>query len=208
MALTTYTELKTAIADWLNRTDLESVIPTFISLAESGFERELRTRQMMQRATGVMDAQYITLPNDFLEVRAMKLLTNPPHPLSFITKDEMDKMDAESYASGRPDYYTITGNQIRVHPYPDASYTPELQYYKRISKLSDSSATNWVLSAHPDLYLYGSLVQSAPYLKDDARIGVWNSLYAGALEALKISDERSVTTGGSLVARTRPFGVR
>ena len=35
MALTTYTELKAAIADWLNRSDLTSQIPDFITLAEA-----------------------------------------------------------------------------------------------------------------------------------------------------------------------------
>ena len=51
MALTTYTELKTSLADWLYRSDLASVIPDFISLAESQVERQLRTRQMIVRAT-------------------------------------------------------------------------------------------------------------------------------------------------------------
>ena len=47
MALTTYTELKASLADWLNRTDLTAAIPDFITLAESQMERQLRLRQMM-----------------------------------------------------------------------------------------------------------------------------------------------------------------
>ena len=84
MALTTYTELKTSIGDWLNRSDLTSVIPDFISLAEAQIERTLRTRQMIVRANASFDAQYGAVPSDFLETKSLKLTsTNPQTPLQF-----------------------------------------------------------------------------------------------------------------------------
>ncbi len=67
MALTTYTELKASIADWLNRTDLTTTIPDFISLAEAQIERTLRTRQMIVRANASFDSEYGAVPADFLE---------------------------------------------------------------------------------------------------------------------------------------------
>ena len=73
MALTTYTELKASVADWLNRTDLTTEIPDFISLAEAQMERTLRTRQMLTRTTLTVDSEFETTPADFLEVRALKL---------------------------------------------------------------------------------------------------------------------------------------
>ena len=45
MAITNYTELKSSLADWLNRSDLTTVIPDFITLAESQFNREIRNRK-------------------------------------------------------------------------------------------------------------------------------------------------------------------
>ena len=42
MALSNYTELKASIADFLNRDDLTSVIPDFITLAESQINRDIR----------------------------------------------------------------------------------------------------------------------------------------------------------------------
>lgn len=209
MALSTYTELKSAIADWLNRDDLTSVIPTFISLAEVGMERVLRTRNMLVRATATLDTQYSTVPSDFLEIRTAKLLTSPVQPLTFQSKDVLDQLDAErGNGGGKPLDFTVAGNQIRVSPAPDGEYTIELDYYAKLEKLSDSVASNWILASHPDAYLYGALLQAAPYLQDDARAATWNSLFNAAVEAIKTADERSAMTGGAINVRTKSFGVR
>jgi hypothetical protein len=81
MALSTYAELKTSIGDWLNRSDLTSVIPDFISLAEAQVERTLRTRQMIVRANASFDAQYGAVPADFLETKSLKAHKHKPSDL-------------------------------------------------------------------------------------------------------------------------------
>jgi hypothetical protein len=208
MAISTYTELKSAIADWLNRDDMASVIPTFISLAEVGMERVLRTRNMLVRSTAPVDTQYSALPSDFLEIRSVKLTgVAPIQPLGFQTMEAMDDLDAMSSAGGKPLYYSVVGNQLRVHPTPSGTYTAELAYYAKLDKLSDSVATNWILSQHPDAYLYGALLQAAPYLKDDERTAVWTTLYAAAVQAMQSADERASTSGGILKTRAKAFGV-
>ena len=125
MALTTYTELKTSLADWLNRSDLTSVIPDFISLAEAQIERQLRTRQMIVRATAsfAAAAEYGTVPDDFLEAKAIKLNTNPVTNLTFQTIDAMDSLSNTTYlSSGKPLYFSVVGNQFRLLPIPDGEY--------------------------------------------------------------------------------------
>lgn len=209
MALTTYTELKSSLADWLNRSDLTSVIPDFISLAEAQIERQLRTRQMIVRATALFAAaaEYGTTPSDFLETKSIKLQTNPVTPLTFQTIDALDELSNTTYlSSGKPLYFSIVGGQIRLLPIPDAAYTAELVYYAKLSKLSSSVATNFLLTQAPDVYLYGSLLQAAPYLQFDERIPVWSSLYQAGLEQLQIADDRGATSGGALMARARTFG--
>lgn len=207
MAISNYSELKSSIGDWLNRSDLTSVIPTFISLAEAQMERVLRTRQMIVRATATIDSKYGAVPGDFLEVKSFKLTsTTPPQPLQFVTVDEMDNLDSLNTATGRPKYFSVVGEQFRVHPSPDSSYTGELIYYAQLSKLSDSNTTNWLLTSSPDVYLYGALIQAAPYLQDDARINVWSGLYAAGVEAVQVSDDRAATSGGTLKIRAKPFG--
>ena len=207
MALTTYTELKASIGDWLNRTDLTSAIADFISLAEAQIERQLRTRQMITRSNADISTEYAALPSDFLETKSFKLTsTNPVTPLVFQTIDALDDLSRTFSAASRPKYFGIVGGQIRVVPVPDATYTTELIYYSKLSKLSASVSSNWLLSASPDIYLYGSLLQAAPYLQDDARIPVWSNLYDRALTDVQTADDRGSTSGGAMAARARSFG--
>jgi hypothetical protein len=91
-------------------------------------------------------------------------------------------------------------------PTPDSNYATELTYYAKLSKLSNSVATNFILESSPDAYLYGSLLQAAPYLQDDNRIQVWATLYERALNDLQVADDRGATSGGALLTRAKTFG--
>lgn len=207
MALSTYAELRTSIADWLNRSDLSATIPDFISLAEAQIERTLRTRQMIVRANASLDAQYGTVPSDFLEVKSLKLTsTNPPTPLSFMSIDALDQQSSSYTASGKPKFFGVVGNQLRIQPTPDGTYTAELTYYAKLTKLSNSVTSNWLLASSPDIYLYGALLQAAPYLQDDARIQTWATLYERALNDLRTADDRAASSGGALLIRAKTFG--
>lgn len=207
MALSTYAELRTSIGDWLNRADLSATIPDFISLAEAQIERTLRTRQMIVRANASFDQQYGALPSDFLEVKSLKLTsTNPPTPLSFMSIDALDQQSSSYTASGKPKFFGVVGNQLRIQPTPDGTYTTELTYYAKLTKLSNSVTSNWLLASSPDIYLYGALLQAAPYLQDDARIQTWATLYERALNDLRTADDRAASSGGALLIRAKTFG--
>ena len=207
MALTTYTELKTSIGDWLNRSDLTNAIPDFISLAEAQLERTLRTRQMIVRANASFDAQYGAVPADFLETKSLKLTsTNPQTPLQFLSIDSLDAESTKYTASGKPKFFGVVGDQLRLVPTPDSNYTTELTYYAKLTKLSSSVASNWLLTANPDIYLYGALLQAAPYLQDDARIQTWATLYERALNDAQTADDRASSSGGTLLTRAKTFG--
>jgi hypothetical protein len=207
MALSTYAELKTSIGDWLNRSDLTNAIPDFISLAEAQVERTLRTRQMIVRANASFDAQYGAVPADFLETKSLKLTsTNPQTPLEFLSIDALDNKASEYTGSGKPRFFGVVGGQFRLVPVPDATYTTELTYYAKLTKLSNSVTANWLLTSSPDIYLYGALLQAAPYLQDDARIQVWSSLYDRAMSELQTADDRGASSGGALLTRAKTFG--
>ena len=68
-------------------------------------------------------------------------------------------------------------------------------YYGRIPALSDIETSNWLLNDAPDVLLYGALLQSAPYLVDDARVQVWAGLYQSGVEALNIENEKARVSG-------------
>lgn len=208
MALTSYSELKSSIADWLNRGDLTAVIPDFISLAEAQMERKLPTQKMVKRANATIDTPFSALPSDFLSAKSLILTsTSPVRQLTFISQDELDAKKHIYSATGKPNYFALVGNQIEVLPAPDSSYTAELTYIATLSKLSDSNTSNWVLARHPDVYLYGSLLQAAPYLRDDERVGLWSSQYQAAMEDMLLQNERAAFSQGRTAMAVKPTRV-
>tara|TARA_R100001086_G_C11780231_1_gene243413 strand:- start:99 stop:749 length:651 start_codon:yes stop_codon:yes gene_type:complete len=206
MAITTYSELKSTVADMLNRSDLTAIVPTFIALAEAGFTRDpdatpipgIRHWRMQNRATATLSDQYLALPTDWLETVRLHLQGNGTNVLVYADIDTMAQLreDGEDTA-GEPQYYNHSEGAIEVYPTPDQDYTAELMYLQRIPALSDSNTSNWLLEYHPDVYLYGALIHSAPYLKDDARIPVWADLYRAAAGALNAQSKRAKTSGSS-----------
>jgi len=204
--MNTYAELQSTIADYLNRDDLVSVIPTFIKLAESKFNRKLRVRQMVTRATATIDTAFFAPPANWLENKEFQLNTNPITKLEFITESYSNQLRATRYpASGKPQYYTVVGNQLEFIPTPDSEYVGELTYYAKIPPLSDSNTSNWLLAYAPDLYLYGALVEAEPYLKNDERVGLWGELYLRVVADIEVADERASVASTPLV-RARSLG--
>lgn len=202
MAISTKAELHTAVANWLNRSDLTARIPEFIDLAEASFNRNLRTRDMLTRTTTTATAQYIGLPADFLEMQNIELTsTDPPKRLIYATSDRSDDFrEQRSNTSGEPIYYTIEGKAIQLMPTPDASYTLQINYYKTVPALSTvaDSGDTWLLVAHPDIYLFGTLMQASPFLMDPQAAQVWDGLLARSMQELQMSDEMSKYAGGTL----------
>ena len=200
MALDTFAGLKATIADYLNRDDLTAIIPSFITIAEAKFNRKLRTRQMIKRANGQIDSAFFAYPSDWLQAKEFQLNTNPIVRLQFVTEAYGDELKANRYVSiGQPAYYTITGTQLEFIPTPDSTYSAELTYYAKIPALSDSNTSNWLLAYAPDLYLYGALLEAAPYLKDDERLAVWSQMYINSLGDIEVADQRASVSSTPLV---------
>ena len=196
MAITNYSELKSAIADWLDRTDLTDSIPDFITLAETRHRRDFKIRRMETRVTAntVADTEYYTLPDNFVAMRNIQLNTNPKTALEYLTPEQMDRIYAGSN-KGKPKAYSIIGDNIQLRPLPDSAYEIEMLYYKYFTPLSDSNTTNDMLTYHPDAYLYGALVEAEPYLQNDKRIQTWASFYERAKKDIIDSNERDRHSG-------------
>ena len=206
MAISTYTDLKTSIASWLNRDDLTSVIPDFISLAEAGINRDLRHYKMIERADATLDSRYVQLPADWMETVRFSITSGNTYRLELVSRDDMlEYRQKTADASGRPRFYANIGDTIEVFPTPDADYTMQLQYYAKTPALSDSNASNWLLLDAPDVYLYGTLIQSAPYLQDDARTQTWAALYAAALQSLQKASDDTRFAGSGLRMRVTSY---
>jgi hypothetical protein len=211
----TYGGLKASIADWLNRGDLTAQIPDFITLLEAQLNRTLRTRDMLVRSDASVNAEYTALPTDYLEARNLIIFDNSqgPHVLDVKTPEEV-QIEQLNVPSGQPSMYALVGQTIELAPIPDGTYPAELLYYGQIPGLAavaaggaGAGASNWLLTKSPDLYLYGSLMQAAPYLKDDDRVQIWGSAVTSILNDMRIESERAVLTGNQKKLQIRPFGV-
>ena len=206
MAITNYGTLKAAIADFLNRDDLTAVIPTFIDFAQDKINRDLRTRQMVARATANIDSQYNAFPPNFLQVRDIRLNTNPVQALEYVSSEQQNQERSRNATSGRPRLFSVIGESFEVFPTPDTSYECEIAYYEKIPDMTADSDTNWLLTKSPELFVYGSLVHSAPYLKDEDKIVIWQTLYRDVFNSLTLEDEKSRFSGTTPRMRTRSFG--
>lgn len=196
MAITTYAELQTAIGTFLDRTDMVAIAPTFIAMAEAQINRRLMkdgpVREMMGRSDATINAEYIAVPSDFLGAKAIYLAPNYL-PLDFVSPEEIvQRKTLYPNESGDPQVFTVVGGQFQFWPWGGTgSFSGELTYWKRIPALTDTNTSNWLLVGHPDIYLYTSLIQSAPYLKDDARISVWASLAQTGLADMVEADRQA-----------------
>lgn len=198
MSLDTYAALQTSVAGFLNRADLTAVIPDFITLAEAQILRRLMKswndghslpRKMVSRnAAFSISAELVNLPTDFLGLLALSIDATPTK-LRYVKPDTFAREKVRRgvvIPANTPQIYTVVGTQFQFLPAPDATYTGTLIYWQKFGALS--SGVNWILQDHPDVYLYGALTQSAPYLMDDHRIGVWGTLFTQALDDLIKSD--------------------
>lgn len=205
MALSTYDELQASIADWVNREDLTDVIPDFISLCEARLRRALRARRMRVRSTITLDTTGVyTLPVGVKEVVSLYLNeTDMKGVIGFTTAERVNLMRAQWGPTGVPQLVALVDRDLLFGPVPDREYTAEIVWDLELTALSDSATSNWMLTYYPDVYLYGSLVHSAPYLKDDERIATWQSLFDKALSELEL-DRDAAEFGANTPVIRRP----
>lgn len=202
MALSNYTELQAAIASYLARDDLTSVIPDFVRLAEAKFNRVLlhprmETRDTLTVNTLATDPEFLDLPTDFQTMRMVRLsgITGKPR-LQFMSQTQMDDYRySTDNVTGQPVYFTIVGDQIELAPTPNEDHDVEILYRADIPALA-SNSTNWLLTLAPDLYLYGSLLEASPYIQNDERLGVWGSALATVLDQLNVHGFRQSFDSG------------
>ena len=186
MALTTYSELQASIADTLNRGDLTTAIPDFIRLAEQDFNLRMKHWRMESRTPITLAGRYTALPDDWLATKELTVSTSHgPYQLDMASTFDMNQRRYRGNdTSGTPTSFLHTAGSFEVYPTPDDSYTAELVYYQRIPALSDSNTTNWLLTYYPAAYLYSSLIHSAPYLKEDARLQTWAAMSEQAIQSV------------------------
>lgn len=195
MALDDYAALKAAVASWLARSDLTAQIPDFIALCEADFNRKLRILPMETAEDLTINAESVAQPTGMLGIRRLYIANGMERTdLEYVTPFKRVEMQGGSQ-TGLPRAFTIEGANLLFAPVPSGSYTGKILYWKALAALSGDDDTNWMLTNHPDVYLYGALAHSAPFIGDDARVATWANFYAQALDAVRAADRRDRASG-------------
>lgn len=167
MALTTYTELKASIADWLHRTDLTTQIVDFITLAEVEINSDLRNRLMEvdEVLSLTISTRTVTIPARYIEPIQLEIvITNQENDqLTYVQPQQLAIYESATNLA-RPQYYTINGANIEFPNLSDATYALSFRMLKGYDLAATS--TNTLLSSYPNVYLYGAQIQAARYMRD------------------------------------------
>jgi hypothetical protein len=207
MALDSYTNLKAAVAEWLNRTDLTNQIPDFITLFEARLQRDLK--RTTKTTTLYVSSQEVAVPADFNNPVSLRINSGTVYqdrPLKRCSPRMFGEVLAGYNGTpGRPTHYAFFNDALQFAPVPDQSYDCTMVYVTSVTPLSGSVASNTVLVEAPDLYLYGTLLQAAPFLENDERIPTWEKFVTAAIDGMnqqREDEEYGDDTGDVRLPRT------
>jgi len=185
MALANYSDLQTAIANFINRDDLGTYIPDFIALAESRIATDLETNELHTTTTLAISSGSEALPANFKGLVRIKLNGTFP-TLDYITPDSFHSRYASNFA-GRPVSYTIEANTVYFAPTPDSSYTATYTYIAKPDLATD--LTNRLMTINPNVYLFACLMEAADFIGDDDAYFKYEGKYGSAINSLNSQDQ-------------------
>lgn len=202
MSLDTYANLKTAIADYLDRAAADLALDDYIDLVEADINKRLRVPEMIKRATATMPTtgRFLAVPAGYIEMKKLRLDTDPTTLLEYVGPSQI-----ETYyrtGSGRPAFFTVVGDELEFNRASDSAYTIQMHYYKQITALDGTNTSNDILTYYPGIYLFGALKFAAPYLRDNNDLQVYSGLYEQALEEANLAARNDQYNGAPLQMRT------
>lgn len=189
MALSTYTDLQSAVASWLKRTDLTDAIPDFITLAESRLNRALRLRVMEKEValSIAAGARSVALPASFVEPLGLWASdASERRELRYLSPDQIEVLTS----SGDLYFWTITGPNIEFERPASSAVSLVLRYVEGFA-LSDAAPINWLLTNHPDAYLFAALVESSMVTRDEGLTAMAEARFSRALAEIEQKEGRS-----------------
>lgn len=190
MATDTFSGLKSEIAAWVARDDLTARIPVFIEMTEADLNKRLRLRYQEGRATSdtVTGADTVSLPADYASARNLTITSTAPiSELDFYSPQGLEEAFPGT-TTAKPRGWAILGEDIYLRPVPDTTYTLTLNYFKKITALSDAAPSNWILLNAPDVYLFGALAQYGIYSRQPDVLQMWQPKYEAEIAKLVMSD--------------------
>lgn len=202
MAIDSYPNLLVALLDMMGRPGdpiATAKAPTWVQLFESRANRELRIRAMEKRATAPVSSEFVALPPDWLQMRNFQINGSPTVALELVAPEFIDRLGVVT--PGTPKMFAILTNELQLAPPPAAEMTAEMVYWARLTGLSGENPTNALLLNHPELYLFGTLVEAWSDLDDDDEVAKYEARYQTSLRAVQDADDRAKWSGATMSRR-------
>jgi hypothetical protein len=202
-----YTGLVDSCKSWLHRADLASTdYDNFIYLFESDFNREMRVRQMEAETTIGITSGYLPNPSDWREWQSIHLIQGQAEIAIGPLTDENAAIDyGYSYLSD-PRGYVVRGDKTYIYPQPGSgAWSYRTRYSQGVPRLTSSATTNWLLTAHPTVYLQGVLYWAGDWMVDDQKQMKYKQLLTETLDKIKIESDRAKYSGGVPTMRPDRF---
>lgn len=184
MSIGNYTQLQTAVTNWLDNAEISAYVPDFIALGEADLWNDVRTREMESVTTITLSGSTQALPTNCIEIRRVDKWENSAYTnMQYVSEDTLTQ---KYKASGNPEYFTIIGSTIYFES-DGSGMVVRISYYNKMDPLATTS-TNSLLTNRPNLYLYSALKHSAPFMQEDNRIAVWAQMYASHVDSANMAD--------------------
>lgn len=183
MAITTYSELKTAVSRWLGGSDestaftngMDATIDDLVTVGEARIFREAKTKDTEASLSTAISSGVIAVPSDYLSLKYAYIDGTPVQTLERRSAQWIYENCPTRSSSGKPRFIARETTNFIFGPYADSGYTVKAVYYKKLAALS---TTNHALfTNNPDLYLFGCLAESTILIGRDDRIPLWEGKY-------------------------------
>ena len=196
MSISTYSELKSAVANRLRRSDTSSYVDDWITLAEADIYRRLRVKDMETALSVTISSGVAALPSGYIDLKFAYVNANPVTRLKRKTAAWIYEKYPTRSAQGIPVFVGREGSNLIFGPYPDSNYSINGVYYKSLGAVS--STAHALFTTNPDVYVYGSLLMAVRELKDDKGIARWTPLYEQAITNAQAASDKEDYSGGGL----------
>jgi hypothetical protein len=205
-----YSDFKTTIAEWANRLDWsDTLVSSFVSMAEQKFNAELRVDRMIEFVDGLIINRCAPLPDDWLEMDLIRIANlngaDGFLPIRYKARDEFFNL-TDNWAYG---YYTLEGRQIYFGGAPDQvnGIDFKLVYYGEVPVFSDTQ-DSWIYDKYPNLYLFAALMHADLHaIGEEQSAGNLKQLAEDMIQKLNAQHLRAKASGSRLtMPRIRSFG--
>jgi hypothetical protein len=167
-------------------------LPRLVNMAERRIARELKVQGFLRAVTTplVIGQSVYQKPDRWRDTVSMRVNGLPIFARSY---EYVRGYWPDDTQTGTPEFYADYNYQHwLLAPTPGAVVELEIVYYEQPQLLDEENQVNWLTAYAPNLLLYATLLEAAPFLKNDERIGTWQAAYDRAAQAISGEDLKKI----------------